>query len=101
MLEPPLTPWSQGYSFTALIFDYLNMFRCLVVETALPDDAAGYPDLARRRFYFRRFTDVFALAFIPIHGVGMLANGEFHDSLDPKRAECSFSPVCFRYQGSV
>ena len=54
------------------------MYRSLVVETTLPDTEAGHPNLVRRRFWFRRFMDVFGLIFIPILVVGGIANGELY-----------------------
>jgi hypothetical protein len=54
------------------------MYRCLVVETTLPDIEVGHPNLVRRRFWFRRFMDVFATSFIPISVVGAVMNGEFY-----------------------
>jgi len=54
------------------------MYRCLLVETTLPDAEAGGPNLARRRLWFRRFTDVFAFSLIPASVVGVIANGGFH-----------------------
>jgi len=67
-----------GYNFVGLIPELLSMYRCLVVETTLPDAEAGHPNLKRRRFWFRRFMDVVATCSIPISVVGAVMNGEFY-----------------------
>jgi len=54
------------------------MYRRLVVETTLPDTEAGHPNLVRRRFWVRRFMDVFTLSVIPVSTVGGIANSEFY-----------------------
>ena len=54
------------------------MYRCLLVETTVPDTEAGHPNLVRRRFWFRRLMDLFALSFIPLLVVGGVASGEFY-----------------------
>jgi len=71
-----------GYGFIGVITDYLNMYRRLVVETTLPDTEAGHPNLVRRRFWFRRCTEIFALSTIPISVIGGVANNGYQKAIE-------------------
>jgi hypothetical protein len=57
------------------------MYRCLVVETTLPDTEAGHPNLVRRRFWFRRCMDALSLAFIPVTVIGGTANSHYSKAI--------------------
>ena len=87
--KPPFNVWATGYGFIGLISDYLNMYRCLVVETTLPDAEAGHPNLVRRRFWVRRFMEFLTISFIPISVIGGVSNSKFAMLIGAEGAEYS------------